>query len=595
MPIVTRYMRFQKHPTLFRLLLLAVVLVALFLGYVFRYRAFVRSLRGFDIAVQDGYAEQAFPLLSRSQITQLGMAHREGMQSASSYALVESGKPAGVVRVGVFGCSFVNGKEAAFGQDFPSHLQRLFEADGNQDIQVLNFGVGAFGVQQSYLLWQYLAGEFELDTTVFSLYGFHRNRDNSFIMLNSIYAPVHGRYVLDGESIRLIEVSGADRRDAAKGYFRLIPSWNYLRFDAKTPPQIRALLPKGRELPLNPFYYRRDPEGELSELYGRIFADMASRSGRLLVLLNDRRSEDFMNSSSSVLPFGTARTSTENYTWDRDGLFRAPRNHPSALGYRVLAQETHSILTDRHEAHLIDVELLGAVEGSRAAEMEGGLSSFDDVYLSLNEMPAAVFVKPSATKTVETHVFEAGRFESVLDVSGSRNPLFIALHGEIPGIDLRLRFSAGGSPIDVVLGRISFVRGRHVGVCVLSWKTKRGDGWELEARPEINAISLDVVSEEEITNIRLELGASTVLRGELSPRTESRTRRISWIAAGGSLIASRGHPEQNAAEIAASEGGDFCITTTKKGRPDEHWCTRRWRLGTTSLKVRSTGIPPMGG
>ena len=587
-------MRFQKHPTLFRLLLLATVLIAMFLGYALRYRTFVKSLRGFDVAARDAFAAQSFPLLDGAEITQLGMAHREGKRPASSYTSVGGRKPADTIRVGVFGCSFVEGTEAGPGQDFPSQLQESFDAEGGQRVQVLNFGVGAFGVQQSYLLWHYLAGEFELDTTVFSLYGFHRNRDNSFIMLNSIYAPVHGRFVLDGENIRLIEVSGADRRDAAKGYFRLIPSWNYLRFDAKTPPQIRALLPKGRELPLNPFYYRRDPEGELSKLYGRIFADMASRSGRLLVLLNDRRSDNLMNASSVVLPFGTARTSTEKYTWDRDGLFRAPRNHPSALGYRVLAQETHAILTDRHEAHVIDVELLGAIEGSRAPEMDGGLSSFDEVYLSLNEMPAAVFVSPSATKSVETHVFEAGRFESVLDVSGPRNPLFIALEGEIQGIDLRLRFSAGGSPIDLVLGRISFVGGRHVGVFVPHWKKKSGDGWELEARPEINAVALDALSNEKITDIRLELDGSTVLRGELSPRIDSRSRRISWIAAGGSLIASRGHPAQNAAEIAASQGGDVCITATKEDRPDERWCTRRWRLGTTSLKVRSTGFPPMG-
>ncbi len=595
MPSVALTSVFHRHRKLLRLLLLATVVIAVFLGYVARYRTFVKGLRGFDVAARDAFAEQSFPLLDGSEITQLGMAHRENKRPASSYTLFESRKPADTVRVGVFGCSFVEGTEAGPGQDFPSQLQEIFDADGGQRVQVLNFGVGAFGVQQSYLLWQYLAGEFELDTTVFSLYGFHRNRDNSFVMLNTIYAPIHARYVLDGRNIRLIKVSGADRRDAAERYFGLIPRWSYLRFDAKTPPQIRALLPRGRELALNPFYYKRDPEGELSELYNRIFAEMASRSKNLLVLLNDRRSEDLLKASSSGRPFSTARTSTEKYTWDRVGLYRATRNHPSALGYRVLAQETHAILTDRHEVHLADVELLGAIEGSKPTEMKGGLSGYDDVFLSLNGIPAAVFVKPSAAKTVETHSFESGHHESLVDVSGPRNPLFIALAGEIPGIDFRLRFLVGGSPIDLAFGRVLHVGGPHVGVLKPSWKTTDGDGWRLEVRPEIQALSLDVISEQVITDIRLELGGTTILRGELGPRADSRTRRISWLGAGGSLIATRGHPKQNAAEIAASDGGDFCVTATKKGCPDEHWCTRRWRLGTTPVKVRPVGIPPIGG
>ena len=57
---------------------------------------------------------------------------------------------------------------------------------------------------------------------IYDLYGFHRLRDNTFIMLNPIYVPVHARYILDGGGLRLIEVPGDDRRDASAGYFRLL-------------------------------------------------------------------------------------------------------------------------------------------------------------------------------------------------------------------------------------------------------------------------------------------------------------------------------------------------------------------------------------
>jgi hypothetical protein len=545
------------------------------------------------VAAQDGFAEQDFPLLNRDQITQLGMAHGEGKRPASSYTLVEGKKPADAFRVGIFGGSFVNGKEAGPGQDFPSQLQRFFAADEYQSVRVLNFGVGAFGVQQSYLLWQYLSGDFELDYTIYSLYGFHRNRDNSFIMLNTIFAPVHARYVLDGESIRLVRVNGADRREAAHGYFRLIPRWNYLRFDAKTPPQIRALLPSGRELPSNPFYYRRNKEQEVIELYGRVFADMAVRSKRFLVLLNDQTSEDLVGPVLNVRAFNSVRTSTEAFTWDRNGLYRAPRNHPSALGYYVLAKETHAILAGRKEVHLPDVEILGAIESEKVSEMKMGLSDYDDVYLSFDGMPAAVFVKSSANRTAETYSFDSNQTDSILDVSGPRSPLFIALKGKIPGEDLRLRFSVSGSPIEVVLGRISFVGGRYVGVLIPSWTTTRGEGWRLKARPEASAISVDVVSEQEVTGMRLEVGGRTLLRGVLRPRRDSRVHRISWRSAEADFIATRGHPEQNAGVIAASGGGDYCITTKRNGSPEEHWCTRRWQLESTPVKVNPAGIPPI--
>ena len=158
---------FQSHPVACRAVLVSLVVVALGLGYVARYHSFVRSLHGYDVAIQEAFAEQTFPLLDRHQVTQVGMAHRPGARPANSYTLVERQKTFGTMRIGVFGCSFVKGSEAEAGQDFPSHLQRLFDEDGGREVEVVNFGVGAFGVQQSYLLWQYLAADFDLDAVIY--------------------------------------------------------------------------------------------------------------------------------------------------------------------------------------------------------------------------------------------------------------------------------------------------------------------------------------------------------------------------------------------------------------------------------------------
>ncbi len=144
---------FRSHPVVCRAVVVSIVALSLVAAYAVRYRGWVRSLHGYDVAIQKGFAEQSFPLLGRHQITQLGMAHRPGARPANSYTLVDRQKTPGAMRIGVFGCSFVMGSEAAAGQDFPSHLQRLFDQHSDQKVEVVNFGVGAFGVQQLYLLW----------------------------------------------------------------------------------------------------------------------------------------------------------------------------------------------------------------------------------------------------------------------------------------------------------------------------------------------------------------------------------------------------------------------------------------------------------
>jgi hypothetical protein len=590
---VKRPFRFLRPRRLAPILLLAVVLVVLLAAYLVRYHFFLVSLRGFDVAERQGYAEQTFPLLNSDQITQLGMAHRDDRRPRSSYTFFEDRKPADVLRIGIFGCSFVFGSEAGPGQDFPSQLERIFEAEDRRQIEVLNFGVGAFGVQQSYLLWQYLADDFELDSTVYDLYGFHRQRDNSFVMLNTIFAPVHARYVLDGEGLRLIRVHGSDRREAAQGYFRLVPRWRYLRFDAKTPPQIRALLPKGRELPANPFYYQRDEDDEFIDLYGRIFGQMAAHSERFIVLQNDRNSEKLTPPASVTQPFASVRTGTEKFTWARSGLYRAPKNHPSALGYHIIAKETHAILTGCREIQLPDIEIGGPLEAPDPREAVRGLTDFDDVYLSFGGLPAAVFVTSTVDRVVRPYSFKTSRTDSIIDVSGPRNPLFVALAGEISGDDLRLKFNIDGSPEEITIGRIALVASPHVGVLSPSRDTARGDGWVLNVRSQDNAIAVDLVSDRKMTDIRLEIGDVTILRGEVWRRGESKAHRISWRAAEGNLVATRGHPEQNADALIAAGGGDFCITATASGGSDASWCTRRWRLDTTPQQVAPVGIPPI--
>lgn len=583
----------RDHQTLARILVLSIVLLVLLGVYLLRYRAFVVSLRAFDMAETEGFAGQTFPLLDGGQITQLGAAHREGHRPRNSYTVAHRPKPADTFRIGVFGCSFVYGTEAEPGQDFPSQLQRVFDAGGDSGVEVVNFGVGAFGVQQSYLLWRYLAEDFELDLTTFSLYGFHRHRDNSFIMLESMYAPVHARYVLDGERLRLIRVRGGDRRDAARGYFRLIPRWDYLRFDAKTPPSIRALLPEGRELPVNPFYYRSDLDAECSDLYARIFTEMAAGSERFMVFLNDRVSNELVGRSAGDAPFESVRTASERYSWQRRGLYRAPKNHPSALGYRILAMERHAILTGGREVFLPDIEIGGPAEGIQPNATAHGLSNYETAHLSFAGLPVASFVAPITARAVRPYSFSAEGTDSILDVSGEGNPLFVAFGGEIPGDELRLRMTIDGITEEITVGRILLVGGRHVGVLNTTVGTHRGRGWIVRTRPRVSGITFDLDSDRDVSEIRLEIGDITVLRGLLGLGEQTTENRISWRSAQGELLETRGHPEQNADKILAAGAGDLCIEALTNSGEEASWCTRSWRISSTPVRVDSLDVPPI--
>ncbi|HSL19652.1 MAG TPA: hypothetical protein VLB51_17235, partial [Methylomirabilota bacterium] len=478
---------------------------ALATGYAAWYQRFLRSLDAFDIARHDGFAAQDFPLLDRHRVTQLGMAHRPGFRPTSSYTNFELSKPAGVTRIGVFGCSFAQGSEAGPGQDFPSALQRLFRASGRSDVEVLNFGVGSFGVQQSYLLWQYLAADFDLDVTIYNLYGFHRQRDDTFVMLGRIYAPVHARYVLDGDSLRLVEVAGSDRREAAERYFRFRPTWAYLRYDAKAPPQVRALVPSGRDLP-NPLYYRRDRDKEIAELSARIFADMAARSRRLVVLTNDETSEALLQEAVASRGLETVRTATEGFTWSRAGLFRAPRNHPSALGYEVLAREVHAVLVGDPAVTLPEIDISGAYPEPATVEAPRDLAAYDQVSLTVSGLPAGCFVEAADHRTVSPYSFRSNRALAVLDLSRGRTPQFIAAREPLVEGAVRLRFAVDGHPVEVEVGRVRLVGSDHVGVLDRPWADVPGDGWVLTGRSGGGAIDLELHTRGRVDNLRLDLG-----------------------------------------------------------------------------------------
>ena len=72
------------------------------------------------------------------------------------------------LRIGVFGDSFTAGDEVEDQETWSEHLELGLNRAGIR-AEVLNFGVGAYGMGQAFLRWQHLGKQFQPDIVIFGL------------------------------------------------------------------------------------------------------------------------------------------------------------------------------------------------------------------------------------------------------------------------------------------------------------------------------------------------------------------------------------------------------------------------------------------
>lgn len=300
--------------------------------------------------------------LTQAQANLLGWVLPPADLAPTSFFKVPPAKRPGTTRIGVFGCSFVAGDEVAAGQDFPTLLQERFRRAGRRDVEVVNFGVSAYGMHQAYLLWQFLGQRYGLDETVFMPFEFHESRDTTFLMDTQAYGPIHSRFILDGGRLRLIAAAGASNKERSAGYYRMLPLWRYLRYDSKPPALLRSLLPASLSWKANPFYYWRGRDDEAFETYALIFRALAD-SAKSLYVVSDG---DGALASRLAAAVGEGRahflqSRLFDFTAKNRTLYYAPHGHMSALGNRARADELYAWLSGRSTAVLDLPELRPAV------------------------------------------------------------------------------------------------------------------------------------------------------------------------------------------------------------------------------------------
>ncbi len=539
--------RMRRFAPKFLLLFIAVaVITAVLYGRFLSYRT---SLQFFETTHKPEFLARDFSPLSDEALLQLGTAHSPANRPASSYQLHPARKAPGTTRIGVFGCSFARGAETEPGGDFPYLLQREFESAFMTNVEVINFGVGGYGLQQAYLLWQELGAAYDLDYTIFHLFKFHRQRDATFVQLYGAYGPVHARYVLDGEGkLEFVPVLGKDREQACALYSRFIPPWRYLRFDMKPPPLLRSMVSRHRQLDFNPFYYFRR-QGELDRIYTLILEDLINQSVNFIAGCNDEESfslREFLPADKDHF----FRLSTPRLSWKMSGIYRAPKGHLSALGNKMAASEYRSLLAGERQTRIQMASRSGWPEDVENVN-RGRTIALDlakEVYLGIDSVPIGVFVinagSPGHTRRFS---FKETGTRSLIDLSTGSNIMYMPLQQVLKTgaeIEAEVRFSNGGAQ-SAVIGEIESrfgVLGR-----VLLRNTAEEQLQSLRITLGTGPPSAKIVSERQVVSLRLLMDGQTILKGvpKSSRDPGDRVQLFDLIPASTTVVKMRAHPQQS--------------------------------------------------
>ena len=163
------------------------------------------------------------------------------------------------IRIGAFGDSHTFGEEVGKKSSYPYYLQQLFNRNyPNQNIEVLNFGMGGAGFQEQFFLWEKYAKLYKLDYILLGPRGFYSGRDVSFVKPFDKYLPPRSRVILVGNNqLREVHIKGKSTQERYKNYYRFFPTWTALRYDKVAFRAWERLIPNLKNKIKNPFYYKK--------------------------------------------------------------------------------------------------------------------------------------------------------------------------------------------------------------------------------------------------------------------------------------------------------------------------------------------------
>lgn len=292
---------------------------------------------------------KSFPSRLYSSITGINNNDKK-----SSFNNFNKAKKNNIIRIGCFGDSFTHGDEVNDSYDYPTLLQGIFQKNGYDNIEVLNFGIGGIGFHQAFNIWKFIGKEYSLDYVILGPLCFQHERDSTFTVSteynikDNLY-PLHARYILKNKGVELIDLNGNSGKERIINYISFIPYVKYLLYDIRPPAFLAAplyCLLSNREFKRNPFYYRNNLEKEMSEIYKILLNEITTNVPQVILCHYENEIVNIGQSlnKNNMTSFLAYRSINFPYA--------AAYGHNSSIGNQLLAQQLFDCLIGRTESTL---------------------------------------------------------------------------------------------------------------------------------------------------------------------------------------------------------------------------------------------------
>lgn len=328
--------------------------------------------------------------VSEENMWQLGSVH---YGKRSSFVHYSTKKDNGYIRICSFGDSYVYGSEVADNHDYPSMLQREIRRNGVVNVEVLNFGNGWHGIHQAFIMLESVGKKFECDYVLLGPEGFWPRRETTF-QHSGLGSPyyLHSRYVLEGDDLRRIDPIGSSYEERFDHYFRFVPHWQYVRYDRNPLPLVRAILPRNRTLE-NPFYYYSGTmEEEALEILKVLFNRLSKENVQTVIGFRSKKVVEVGNL------VGNSNFVSAQFKPVKTFPYYAPKNHYSALGNQLVAQQFYSLIVAEPNTSQLTILKTGDISRDSSQPDETrrlAIASYDWIEVRTGDTRAGHFVTAS--------------------------------------------------------------------------------------------------------------------------------------------------------------------------------------------------------
>ncbi len=514
----------------------------MFIIYLIIFSAYRKNLNFYDEVHHEYQKKLDYGPLAYTDVVQLGKAQHHEHCPATSYLYYPQKKPAGKFRIGIFGCSRTFGIEAPKGFDFPTRLQQKYEMAGEDEVEIINFGVGSYGMGRAYYLWDKLGRLYDLDVCIFNVSPIHFDRDNTFVFYDNEYGPIYGRYIIQEGALSYIPLGGNSILENSEIYHSPFQPFQFVRYEYKTPVALRAILPKGRKLKRNPFYYHPDPANEWKELYAAFFDSVAKYSPSFILMIDKPEltalAEKMKTDNMRIFHSHAMKTTYFN----QPSVYQAIKSHPSSLGYQIIAEELYHYLHDSTSVPLPFLQFAELKEKHSGADSpQADMQGLTDAYLAIDSFRLSELVAWDKDGNSDHH-------KSGIDLSQTEGLLAFPIHSwfrflPIPKVQedsasLTVSYKLDGKLHEVHLTEVIYQAG-ILGRMRKLEKIYKMEGHNLMLNVKWKVPVFVIRTNKVVTEVRLKLGGKVILTAEKKQR-KGEVHNFSLQPVAGSFLCMKG-------------------------------------------------------